>query len=373
MTRICHLFDGSTGWEQRLGVSHLLERLCPDRFVNRLVTIAPAALPHLRRLHRPVEAVHALAGLTATVAPSVNRFLAREQIELVHAWGLPAALSARAGSRMPLVIELFDPRFTRNEIKLVRTLARSTGFAVACSTATVRRRLIEGGVAPELCVVVRPGVDFALINRGQDGSLREQLGIRRDEYVVIIPEPTPRDGGHLEGYWAVELMNHSVGNVRIIVPGRSREQRRISRLDATGLDSRVVVNPGDRFPFEELVPISDALVVIPQGDIPTTCIAWAMAANVAVIGTAVHAVAELIANQVNGLLFKPNGDESPAMAVARLLQDRAGQARIKETARGQAYEVFGMRRYVDQHIRLYQNVLSGVAPSEGLVDSSLAT
>ena len=373
MTRVCHLFDGSTGWAQRVAVAGLLDRLPAEQFVNRLVAIDPAALPQLRRLHRPVETYHILGGINATVTPLVNRFLARERIELVHAWGLPAALSAHAASDVPQVIELFDPRFARSDFKLIRTLARPRGFAVACSTATVRRRLIEGGVAPDLCVVLRPGVDFALINRVKDSPLREKLGIRRDKFVVIVPEPATGDGGHLEGYWAVELLNNAIGKVRIIVPGNSREQRRIRRLDASGLDSRVVISPGRQVPFEELVTVSDALVVIPGGDIPTTCIAWAMAAGVVVVGTAVYAVAELIADRVNGLLFKPRSDEGPAVAVARLLRDRASQVRPKEVARGQAYEIFSMRRYVDQHLRLYQNVLNGLNPSDGIIDSAIAT
>ena len=74
-----------------------------------------------------------------------------------------------------------------------------------------------------------------------------------------------------------------------------------------------------------------------RGDVSTTCIAWAMAAGVAVIGAATYAVAELASHKVGGLLFKPPLRGSSAPAVVRLLRDREAQAKAKEV-RGQAYE-----------------------------------
>ena len=66
-------------------------------------------------------------------------------------------------------------------------------------------------------------------------------------------------------------------------------------------------------------------------------------------------------------------DETVALAVARLLQDRSSQDKCKEVARGHGYEVFGIRRFIDQHIRLYENLLSGVSPGEGITDSAVVT
>ena len=373
MTQVCHLLDGSVGWEQQVGVRQLLSHLPGDRYGSALAGVGPVIMDRFEGLARQIKRFHHLPRFTLMASPTLRRFLVREGITLVHAWGLDAALAAHVGSAKALVLELFDPRLTKRQIKLARTVARRTGFAVACSTETVRRRLIEGGVPPGVCVVIRPGVDFALINRCRQGELRGQLGLAPDELVVLVPEPATKAGRQIETYWAVDLIHHLTGHIRVIVPGNSREQRRIKRLDRVGLDSRVVVCPGERCSFEELIVISDVLVAIPEGDISTTAIAWAMAAGVAVIGTATYAVAELISNKVNGLLFKPRDGESPALAVARLLQDRSSLDRLKEVARGHAYEVFSVRRFIDQHIRLYQNLLSGARPSEGIVDSALAT
>lgn len=155
-----------------------------------------------------------------------------------------------------------------------------------------------------------------------------------------------------------------------MVPGVSREQARIARYAATTPSRATIISPGDRYPFEELLAISDVLIVAARGDVSTTAIAWAMASGAAVIGSATHSIAELIAHKVNGLLYKHDPGKSVVGTLVRHLQDRASLDKAREAARGQAYEVFGLRRCVDQHVQVYENVLSGAAPAEGIVDSA---
>lgn len=371
MTFIGHLFDGSTGWEQRVGASHLLDRLPSDRFVSFLGAIDPAALSVLRPLDRPVEILPGFGGVASLCTASVSRFVRRRGIQLVHAWGMRSAAAARALPKMPLIVHLFDPRIAARNVRLLRTLARPAGFAAVCSSAIVLRRLIEGGFPPELAVLIRPGVDFARINRCRRESVREDLGLALDEFVSIVPEPVTRDGGQLDAVHAVMLRNHLAGGLRVILPGNSREHRRIVEFSAALPVPDATVTPGPAYPFENLVAVADALIITPRGDASTTSIAWAMASGAAVIGTAVPAVAEFIAHKVNGLLVAPRTAAGTTAAVSRFLQDRETLSLVREAARGQAYEVFGLRRYVEQCMTLYENVLGGRAPGEGITDPAI--
>ncbi len=371
MTRICHLFDESAGWEQRVGARQLVERTTSDDSSHLAASIDGRGAAIARTLTDRVERFHRLGGFTPTVAPSVQGFLRRAAVDCVYAWGLQAALAARAASNRPLVIPWFDPEISARDIKLLRSLSRPKEFAIACASESARRKLIEGGVPPDSCVVIRPAVDFAMIRRYRDGELRRRLRVDPDEFVVMIPEPRGLKDRAVEIYWAIELLNSFGEKARLIVPGRSRTLRRICRLDRTGLETRVVVTPPSDIPFEQLVTVSDALVVIPEATTSTTAIAWAMASGSAVIASAVYAVAELIANKVNGLLFNPQSATHLAGAVGRLLMDRDSQSKVREVARGHAYEVFSLRRYLDQHDRLRRNLATGCAPREGIVDSAV--
>ncbi len=106
MTRVCHLLDSTAGWEQRLAISQLVERLPADVFPQSV------ASTDARCVDLPSVPVHLLArtsGLDVLAAPAVARFAARQDVGLIHAWGVRAALAARISTRLPLVVELFDP------------------------------------------------------------------------------------------------------------------------------------------------------------------------------------------------------------------------------------------------------------------------
>jgi len=113
-------------------------------------------------------------------------------------------------------------------------------------------------------------------------------------------------------------------------------------------------------------------VIVPRGDIATGSIAWAMAAETVVIGTATYAIAELIANNVNGMLFKQEPHRRMVPAIAPRLRQRDGHAKLKEVARGQAYEVFGVRRFVEQTMQLYENACAGVPADTRISDPAMA-
>lgn len=371
MTRIGHLFDASTGWEQRVGVSQLIDRLPRDRFSHVLASLGSCDAPARDLWAHRMEVLPELRWVGPLSSPVVARFVARSGIDLIHAWGVRAGAAARALPRLPLVIQLYDPLGAATDVKRLRALARPHGFAVVCSAQIVRRRLIEGGLPADLAVVIRPGVDFSLINRWRGGMLRKKLGVGGNELLTIVPQPVTRSGGQFEAVYAVVLRNHLASDVRVLVPGVSREQRRLARFAAALPIANPLITPGDRYPFEQLVSVSDVLLATPRGDLSTTSVAWAMAASTAVVGTAVHSVAEIVAHKVNGLLFKQVPGRSMSAAILARLQDRVSQEKAKEVARGQAYEVFGLRRYIEQTARLYENALSGTSPGEGITDSAL--
>ena len=371
MTRICHLLDGSSGWEQRVAVSQLLLRLPGDRFECRLASIEPVVPQGDPSGDQTLHRFHCAPGLALLSSPSLSKFVAKEGVDLVHAWGMRAVLAARVLEQSALVVELFDPNLREHEIKLLRTLAQTRRIAVVCASELVRRRVVEGGVPIDRCALIRPGVDFGLIGRYQRSDLRSQLGLKPKQALVIIPTLQSLGDDQLEALWAVEFIGHLGGDHRIMVPGSRRAGERMARFDRAGLDTQVAVWPHDSVPHEALVAIADAFVTVSAADTSTTDIAWAMAARTTVLAAASPAVTEMIVHKTNGLLFNPEHADSAAICMARLLLDRESHEPVREQATGQAYEVFGMRRHVDQHARLYDNLLEGQRPDDGIVDSAV--
>ncbi len=374
MTHICHLLDETLDWEQRISLTGLMDRLDTDRFTQRVVATDPSVLTKLGEVgfSRAIEVMPQGSRLNVLSAPPIKQFVYKEKFDFIHAWSAKTAAFARTLSDRPIILELFDPVIAWRDIKLIRSIAMPNKFAVACSCEIVRRRLVEGGLPLEYTVVVRPGIDFGLINKikQKKNSLREQLNIDPNHQVMLVPPPSP-DCDSRDVLSAVSLMNFKDRNLRLIVPGLSRGQGQLKRLHEAWPVPHTLVCPGDQFSMEQLIAISDVLVVASRGDLSTSCIAWAMACKTAIVGTAVHAVAELIANKLNGLLFKQTPDKSMVNSIAKCLHDHQSLNKAAETAHGQAYEVFSMRRSTDQHAQLYNNVLSGAAPSENITDPAM--
>ena len=132
-----------------------------------------------------------------------------------------------------------------------------------------------------------------------------------------------------------------------------------------------IIWAGSEYRYEDLVATADALVVAALDDVSTTSIAWAMAAGVPIVASAVYAVAELIAHKHNGLLIKPESSQPMAVRIAAALSKIDLMAQETQRARSQAYEVFSVRRFADQHVQLYENLTAGAPPSTNITDSAI--
>lgn len=373
MTRICHFFDETAGWEQRVGAWQLLDRLDRDQYEQNVAVLAGGEQSTFANLSTAPTIIPQLAPLDFLSAPFLGKHLDRTGTDIVHAWGIRAASVAAAATDLPIVVELTDPSRATQFARLIRSIARTIGFGVVCQSERLRRLLTENGVALELSTVIRPGVDFSQINKTKRGDLRERLGLRDDDFVITAPEQASRGSGQFDVAVGTCLYNHIAPNTRLLLPRRSPSQHQIADFCVSAAMSPDLYCSGEDYPVEDLVAVSDVLAIASRGEMPTASIAWAMAANTAIIAPAVYSVAELIGSGLNGILYRHEPDRSPSVTIAKLLRDREKQNKMKEVARGHAYEVFGIRRRIDQMTLVYRNVLDGNSAGDGIVDSAIAS
>ena len=374
MIRILHLFDAEITWEQRVQAGLLIERLPADRFACRAAVLEARH----RRLAPPgpngVDVLPRRLAAQFLSAPAVRSYLHRHQIDLVHAWGADAPLAVvLACPQTPIVVARFDPYISLRQGHRLRAAMQERRFAIACPAQTVRRRLMEQGLPEDVCPVIRPGIDLGAINAARRQDVRGGLDLSPDDRVLIAPEPATPRGGQFVACWTAAVRSFVEPQIRLILPGTGRERDRIARLTRQLGLTRLLRCPGESPGFETLVAAADVLLCPPSGDASSSAIAWAMAAGVPVIATAVYSTAELIANRQNGLLVKPDAAKRLAVKLAALLEQEETLARLREVARGQAYQVFSVRRYVAQHARLYDNITSGRPVGDGISDAAYDT
>ncbi len=371
MMRVLHVLDDSVGWQGLIALRQLVDRWEVDRYQQYIASPSGLIDQKLTAKMIPLPRMP-LAGLLTM--PLMRRMVSEYRIDVIHAWGLRAGLSAKApiATEVPLVLHVSDPAMTASQLRWMRTLARLKRFAVACSTETVRRHLIEGGIQPELCVVIRVGVDFSQIHQWQKGGTRAAMGLSRDNLLVVVGDESIRAGSPFESALAINLASYQMESMRLCVHGVSPQSMHGKQMQAMLHRQDDLMVPPRQTSIEQMICIADIYLAPDRDDSDTTALAWAMAANTAVIATATRAHAELIANKLNGLLVKPVPYKSIAIPLARCLIDRTSQLKGREVARGHAYECFSVRRYASQIAQLSENMARGVRAGNDIVDAAMA-
>jgi len=370
--RLMHIVDAATAEDGARLLSLLLDRLPFAEMEQEVLTIGqpPAALrvPAQTPLHRIGRRFG--AGLVWGV--DIRRVVKARQPDVLHAWSMEAAaLGSMAAERGQLAASLSDPAEAQTASRWWRSSATAASGAIVCSTKLVQRKVIEAGVPADVTMVIRSGVDFAAIRAAKAKADRASLGLPPQGRVLVTPSPPSRAGGHFLAFWAMAILHQLWPDARLIIPGESREQQRLSRLLKEVYCPEVFLLVGDRFQPAELLSVADALVAPATADVPTGWLAWSMAASVLVIGAAVPAIAELIADRQNGFLYYPGDVHALAVRVRTAFDSPELMRQCAETARGQAYDVFRAQACVDQYLRLFQNLRAGRRPNDGVRDTAV--
>lgn len=302
-------------------------------------------------------------------APQLPMVARRTGTGIAHAWGIEAAAvcSARLPD-LPLVMTLLEPDATRNAAKWLRSFP--TDATVIAGSQVIRSRLVAAGVAPERVAVIRGPVDFGAINRARREGIRHSA-VGDASPVLLLSGPPSQGGGQYYGIWIAAVVKQVYANLRVIMPYDSREGRRLQRLARNTRIPNLLTVPDPRLTWSQLVTCADVFVVPAVDEVCTEPIAAAMAAGVVVVGSAVRSVAELISSGRSGLLCKAGESRAMASLILKVIEEEGLRRRLTEAARGQIYEISGIRAFVDNYARLYENVLAGKAPGDGVRDTAM--
>ena len=302
-------------------------------------------------------------------APQLSQWARKKDGAVYHAWGLEAARVCKArGVSATVVLTLLDPGQADDAARWLRS--GPANVAVIAGSQVIRGRLLSRGVAADRVVVVRGGVDFGAINAAKQSSHRRAL-VGEASPVLLLAGPPSRGGGQFYGLWAVAIVAQIHRGLRVIMPYPSAEADRLTGfLDQIRMP-QLLIRPPNGMRWAELMSAADAFVMPAIEDVCIEPIGWAMASGVAIVASAVRSITELIADKHNGFLCKAGQPRVLASRILTALEDAELRRRVTEVARGQAYEVFGVRSFVDHCERVYSNVLAGRPVSEGVADNAV--
>jgi glycosyltransferase involved in cell wall biosynthesis len=233
---------------------------------------------------------------------------------------------------------------------------------VVVSAASVRDFYIRQVHAdPAKVDVIYNAVDFAqaapTLSRRE---IRAALGVPFDAPLAGVIARLTEQKGHRFLFDALAATTALARTHLLVVGGGDLDQDLRSRAAALGLDGRVHFL-GPRRDLGDLLGAIDVFVLPSLWEGLPLSLVLAMAAGVAPVATAVAGIPEVVEDGRTGLLV-PAGDAAAlGAALGRLMSDRALRERIGRDARASVLPRFGVARYVDSIVGLYDRLLGEAA------------
>jgi len=275
----------------------------------------------------------------------------------VHHFGRMALRLAAAIGRPPFVFTTHDP-FAMNALPVGWRRRLTDGFVLRKADAVValsnaerdflaRRR----GLPPERIAVIPNGISSAVFDR------KPVPAVPADDLLFV---------GQLQEFKGLDYLLHALPAVRACHP---RVKLRVVyqtgallgryRKDATRLglsDCLDFVGSKTAAGLAQLYSTA-AVVVSPSfGECFSTVVLEAMCCGAAIVATDVGGIREQLDDDT-GIIVPPRDSVALARAISALLADVERRRRLGEAARRKAHAQFGVRRMIDRHVRLYEELL----------------
>lgn len=353
--QVTHIVSPEASYDSARWLSQVLVRLPTSAVRARLVVLGPnppgLSIPSGVRVRR----IGPRVGGVFTATWDLQRLLEREYPDVVHAWGAQAGhLATQAWyGRTPLATSLGDPVEAYETLHWWRSGGSGEGRVdLVCASTAVQRYLTTAGVPEAVTWVVPPGLNDEPITAEQADPLREALGIIGHHPVLMTMTPPSRAGGHFHAVWTVAILRQIWPEVHLLIPGVSREHRRLARLVERIYCPEAFTLCEDRYRPEELLAVSDGLLCFANENVANDQIGLAMIRGVCVIGTGVDSVTELVEDGVTGFVCCSNRPHSLAMRVREVFADDARRRRCCDAAQQRARGHFDRDRAIQSYLTL---------------------
>jgi glycosyltransferase involved in cell wall biosynthesis len=343
-----------------------LVRYLPARFEAMVCAIHEAGPigEEIRRTGTPVTVLGLTPGLRRPGdLLGIARHLRAARPQIVHTFLLTASLYGRLAAilaRVPLVVgtEVNIYEHKRPAHALAERLLMAGTDRIVVSAESVRDFYVKQVHAERSKVdVIYNAVDFTQAQAtASRAEMRSTLGLPIGARVAgIIARLTEQKGYR---FLFDALASHpALADVHLLAVGGGEQQDALVRdADAKGLSSRVHFL-GPRRDLGNLLAAMDVFVLPSLWEGLPLSMVLAMGAGVPVVATRVAGIPEVVDDGRTGLLVPPGDAEALGAALARVLNEPELRRRMSEEARASVLPRFGVNRYVDSVVALYDRLL----------------
>ena len=316
--------------------------------------------------------------------PKIVRHIRQHQIQLVHAYmsmGSEFGLIAAKVCRIPIIASSIRNGMNGNWREAIRTFYQShlADLAVANSRAGFSSRF---RTMRDSFRVVHNGFDTTRfdVNSTEKEALKAQLSIPDGSFVVCMAARMEPQKDHRTLLDALHLVSGEVANVQLLLAGQGTlEADTKKHCQALGLDNTVRFL-GHQREVEKLLSISDVSVLLTNTDIHlegiSNTIIESMAVGTAVVATGGGGTDEILNESdagsppyTYGIKVNAHDPTQVAAALSYYAENPTERAAIADRARSMVLKRFGLKRFVDENVLLYRELLEDDTPQNRAVVS----
>jgi glycosyltransferase involved in cell wall biosynthesis len=190
-------------------------------------------------------------------------------------------------------------------------------------------------------------------------SLRRELGLARDEAVILAVGRLSHEKGHADLIRAAAALKAMSGapRFRVVLVGDGPEREPLAQMALRlGIQQRITF-AGFQRDTRPYYAVATLVAVPSHSEGSPNVVLEAMAAGLPIAANAVGGVPEILEEGANGLMVRPRNPEAMAKAMLRILSDPELRSRLGSTARSRAESTYTPEAYRRALVGFYQQTL----------------
>jgi glycosyltransferase involved in cell wall biosynthesis len=250
-----------------------------------------------------------------------------------------------------------------------RLTLRSADRVVSVCQAFAPRLVAYGVKHERIRVLHNAAMPIAATSEADATNLRQQLGIRNGEAVILSIGRLSREKSHADLLRAMGQLGSIPRPWKLLLVGIGPEREALGRLACSlGIEQRVVF-AGFHPDTTRFFAVADVFALPSRSEGSSNVLLEAMMAKVPIAATRAGGNPEIVLDQNTGLLVPVGNSAALADALARLLREPDLARRLADSAFTRATREFSLEHYRRRLLAIYAEVL-GRTPCFTTVDAS---